>query len=110
MQRELMCAMFGAGLLASAMAGAATPQGVTIKMTQQAFVPDKSTVAAGTLVTWTNNDSVPHSVTANDGKFDSGAILPGKTYQWTAPDAGTIAYHCIFHPSMTAQITVGAKH
>ena len=109
MRRNLMCAMLSAGLLAGAAAAAAPPQAVTVKMTQESFVPDTSTVNVGATITWTNNDTVPHSVTANDGKFDSGPILPGKTYQWTAKEAGVIAYHCIFHPSMTAQVMVGAK-
>jgi plastocyanin len=63
-------------------------------------------VAAGTRITWTNTDDIPHSVTADDKRFDSGPIQPGKTFAWTADAAGTLAYHCIFHPSMMAQLTV----
>ena len=101
--------MLGAGLAAGSMGAGAEPSGVAIKMTQEAFVPAQVTVRAGTPVTWTNNDSVPHSVTALDGTFDSGPILPGKTYRWTPEKPGTVAYHCIFHPSMKAQMVVGAK-
>jgi plastocyanin len=100
--------LLAAGALIGASANAAAPASA-VNMTKEAFVPEKLDVAAGTTITWINNDDVPHSVTANDGKFDSGPIQPGKRYQWTAKDAGTIAYHCIFHPSMTATMTVSEK-
>jgi plastocyanin len=98
--------MFGAGLLAGAALSAAEPPTLAVKMEKESFVPAKVSATAGTQVTWTNTDSVPHSVTADDNRFDSGPVLPGKSFQWIATDSGTIAYHCIFHPSMTAQLTV----
>jgi len=96
-----------AGLAAGAAFGADNPgHEATIKMTQQAFVPAQITVDAGMPITWINNDTVPHSVTAQDGKFDSGPIQPGAQFKWTPQDAGALNYHCIFHPSMTAVMTV----
>jgi plastocyanin len=85
-------------------ANAAAP--VAIAMTKESFQPGNATVASGASVVWTNNDTIPHSVTADDGRFDSGAILSGKTFEWTASGSGEIAYHCIFHPSMTATLTI----
>ncbi|HEX3121911.1 MAG TPA: cupredoxin domain-containing protein [Rhodanobacteraceae bacterium] len=108
MRCRLRLAIIGAGICASAFALAAGPRDVTIKMQKEAFVPAQTTVAAGTHVTWTNDDSVPHSVTAADSRFDSGPILPGKTFEWTAEGSGKVNYHCIFHPSMTAILTVDA--
>jgi plastocyanin len=108
MRDALRIAAFGAGLLASATVSAAGPPTLEVKMEKESFVPAKVSATAGTQVTWTNNDTVPHSVTADDNRFDSGPILPGKSFQWTTTNAGTIAYHCIFHPSMTAQLTVSA--
>jgi plastocyanin len=109
MRHALRCAMLGAGLCASAALFAAEPaRTLAVKMQKEAFVPAKATVAAGTQVTWTNTDTVPHSVTADDKRFDSGAILSGKTFVWTADGAGAVAYHCIFHPSMTAVLDVRA--
>jgi plastocyanin len=105
MSNALRVALLGTGLYAAGAAAAATHD-ITIKMQKESFAPAKAAVVTGTLITWTNNDTVPHSVTAADNRFDSGAILPGKTFQWTANDSGTIAYHCIFHPSMTAVLTV----
>jgi len=101
-------AILGAGLLASAFVCAVQPAATAIKMRKESFVPNKTTVAAGTRITWTNTDSVPHSVTASDNRFDSGPILPGKSFEWTVVGSGAIAYHCIFHPSMTAELTVRA--
>src|SRR3569832_1857126 len=90
-------------LLLLALTGAANAAApVAIAMTKESFVPDASTVPAGAHIVWTNNDSVPHSVTANDGRFDSGPVLPGKTFEWSVTGSGNIAYHCIFHPSGAA--------
>jgi plastocyanin len=108
MRNALHIAMLGAGLWASAFVCAGAPADMAIKMQKESFVPAKTTVAAGTRITWTNTDTVPHSVTASDNRFDSGPILPGKSFQWTADGSGAIAYHCIFHPSMTATLTVRA--
>src|SRR5689334_2484604 len=40
------------------------------------FQPQTITVPAGTTITWTNNGTVPHTVTADDGSFDSGTLQP----------------------------------
>ena len=106
MRTALRVIVAGAGLLAGATAFADQSNEVTIKMQKESFVPAQIKVALGVQVTWTNTDQVPHSVTALDGSFDSGPILPGKSFQWTPKEAGILNYHCIFHPSMTAALTV----
>lgn len=63
-------------------------------------------VAVGTTVIITNDDSTPHTWSADDGAFNSDAIAPGESFEFTFTEAGTFAYHCNFHPSMTATITV----
>jgi len=108
MRRLALCAILGAGIAGTALADSAAGPAVTIHMRHETFAPEKISVAPGTAVTWINDDDMPHSATA-DGTLDSGAILPGKSFSWTAAAPGTIAYHCIFHPSMTAEITVKAK-
>jgi len=109
--RAVFLTILGAGLLAGTIAAAAPTADAAVKMQKETFVPASTAVAAGTRITWTNTDSMPHSVTANDQRFDSGAIAPGQSFTWTADAAGTIAYHCIFHPSMTGTLAVqpGAK-
>lgn len=71
-----------------------------------AFDPDDLTIPVGTTVTWTNNDGAPHTVTADDGSFDSGNLGQGDTFTFTFEEAGTFTYICKIHPSMTATITV----
>lgn len=60
----------------------------------------------GSTVTIANTDSSPHTWTADDGAFDSGSIAAGSTFEFTFTEAGTFAYHCNFHRSMTSTITV----
>jgi len=85
------------------------PNAVTIQ--NNTFNPGNRTVASGTTIKWTNNDSVPHTVTSGSsgnetGVFDSGNIAPGATYEFTFTQAGTFSYFCKVHPSMTAQVIV----
>lgn len=71
-----------------------------------AFEPAELTVAMGTTVTWTNDDDVTHTVTADDGAFDSGNLPSGETFSHTFDEAGTFPYHCEIHPGMTATVVV----
>ena len=100
--------LLGAGLTAGALAGAAEPQALSIVMYKQSFEPASIVVTAGTRITWVNRDDMPHSVTAADNRFDSGPVPAGKSFRWTAQGNGRIDYHCIFHPSMTAVLSVVA--
>jgi manganese oxidase len=59
-------------------------------------------------VTWTNNDIAAHTVTANDGSFDSGEISPGQTFSHTFTSVGTYAYHCSYHSWMSGTVIVSA--
>lgn len=61
----------------------------------------------GTTVTWTNDDTAAHTVTADDGSFDE-RIAAGETVTVTFDEAGTFAYHCDIHTSMTATVIVTA--
>jgi plastocyanin len=76
----------------------------------QTYSPDPVTVVIGVnnTVTWVNNDTAPHTVTANDGSFDSGNIAPTGTFTFTFTTPGTYHYHCIYHPWMVATVIVKA--
>ena len=63
-------------------------------------------ITAGTTVQWTNNDPLVHTITADDGSWDSGPIEPGKTWSHTFAQAGEFAYHCTPHPFMKAVVVV----
>ena len=71
-----------------------------------AFSPQSVTVAVGDTVTWSNADAQNHTATANGGSFDTGTIGGGSSKSVTFSTAGTFAYHCKIHPSMTGTIVV----
>lgn len=73
---------------------------------QMHFDPSQVSVQAGDTVEWKNEDIFSHSVTADDGSFDSELIAPGHSWQMTFKSAQTIAYHCRPHPNMTATLMV----
>jgi plastocyanin len=93
-------------------AAATTPPqsgNVAIMIQNFAFNPQTITVKVGTTITWTDKDSIAHTVTSTSGptSFNSGALAaPGGTFKFTFTKAGTYTYHCMIHPSMTATITV----
>ncbi len=78
----------------------------TISLKDMAFTPATTQVAVGTTVTWVNNDTVQHTVTSDTKLFDSGPIDPGGKFTYTFTQAGTFAFHCSIHTSMTGSITV----
>jgi plastocyanin len=80
-----------------------TANAVTIK--GFVFSPSTITIKAGSTVTWTNTDSMPHTVTELNGLFDSGNIATSATYTHTFASTGTFTYHCLMH-SMMASATV----
>lgn len=77
---------------------------VTIQNFQ--FSPQSITVAAGTTVTWTNRDSVSHTVTGDNGGPASSQIATGQSYSYTFATPGTYTYHCTIHPMMKGTVIV----
>jgi plastocyanin len=86
----------------------ATPvTGDTVAIQNFAFQPANLQVKVGTTVTWTNQDTAPHTVTFRDSSLKSSGILrQGDTYRYTFTTTGTFAYYCDLHRYMTAQVTV----
>ena len=70
------------------------------------FTPSQLTVHAGDRVVFSNKDLFPHTVTADDGSFDSHSIAPNATWTYRPKQAGAHAYKCSFHPTMTGKIIV----
>ena len=70
---------------------------LAISMGGSAFSPNTVTVQGGTRVTWTNTDSMPHTVTADNGSYNSGALAPGQTYSLTFSTKGEYTYYCALH-------------
>ena len=71
-----------------------------------AFSPATITIKAGQSVTWTNEDSIGHSATADDNSWDTGVLPQGKSKSITFAKAGTYTYHCSVHPNMKAEVIV----
>jgi plastocyanin len=61
------------------------------------FVPKDLSIAAGDTVTWTNDGQFVHTVTSDDGVFDSGPLDPGASFTFTFSEGGTHPYHCQIH-------------
>jgi plastocyanin len=81
--------------------------GVEVKLQDIQFSPKETTVKVGQKVTWVNDDSIDHDVTADSGAdFKSDTFGNGGTFEFTPEKAGTIRYQCTLHPGMTGTLTV----
>jgi plastocyanin len=93
---------------ANAVPAASSSSAVKVTISNYAFSPKSLTVSVGTTVTWTNEDSVPHTVTVTSGpvKFDSGLLQKGQSWSYTFRTAGSYSYYCSVHPDMTGSVAV----
>jgi len=73
------------------------------------FGPALLKVRVGQTVTWTNDDDIPHTVTANDHSFKSKVLDTGEHFSFTFAKAGLFPYFCSLHPHMTGKVMVVAK-
>ena len=126
-QRRLIVALLGAALALSACGGsgnssgngdcsikgagsgtaAATVMVISDPETVGAYAPKASTIRAGQSIEWNwQDEGAPHSVTADDGSFDSCLQGAGYKFVTTVTTPGTITYHCTIHPQMMGTISV----
>ena len=85
-------------------------------LTDTAYQPNPIQVSVGDTVTWTNDDSQPHTVTSGgngqpDNKFNSSPnfnplMAPGQTFSFTFTQAGDYPYFCMLHPNMVGTVSV----
>jgi amicyanin len=106
-----LLSLIGAALPATTAAQSDQPalnmvEGSPTDITSWAFDNPNLAISAGQTVTWTNMGSMQHSVTADDGSFDSGLVDPNNTFSMEFDNPGTYNYHCTPHPWMKATITV----
>lgn len=85
---------------------AVAPAVLSVNIQNFAFTPSVLNVKVGDTVTWTNLDAATHTVEADAGAFKSGNLSTGLTFRHTFTAAGTFAYHCGPHPSMTGSVVV----
>lgn len=78
----------------------------TVVIKNFAFQPARLTVAPGTRLTITNRDSTAHTLSAKNGAFDTGPLEGGKSTTITVKRAGTYAYICRIHSTMTGTVVV----
>jgi plastocyanin len=76
-----------------------------VKIDNFNFSPAALTVKAGTQITWTNGDDIPHTVVSN-GTFKSKVLATGEKFTFTADKPGTYSYFCSIHPNMTGKVVV----
>ncbi len=78
-----------------------------ISITSAGFQPAQLQVKVSKTVTWTNNDTVAHTVTSDTtGVFDSGAINAGAAFQFTFSQTGTFPYHSTSDSGWAGTVTV----
>ena len=90
----------------SARAGSQESPAAQVKIDNFSFTPTTLTVAAGTTVTWTNSDDVPHTVVSDDKLFKSKVLDTDEKFSYTFTKPGTYPYFCSVHPKMTGSIVV----
>ena len=90
----------------STSAASSSSSASSVSMAGRAFSPGTVTIAAGGSVTFRNDDDRAHTVTADDGAFNSGPIGEGGTWKRTFKQAGTFSYLCAIHPEMTGEVVV----
>jgi plastocyanin len=86
-----------------------TSMGSTINVDNFSFSPATVTVSAGTTITWTNHDDIPHNIVEKDQKFKSKALDTDDSFTHTFTEAGTYEYFCGLHPKMIGKVIVEAK-
>ena len=89
-----------------AAAAKTTPSAAEVKIDNFTFEPQTLTVKAGTTITWTNRDDIPHTVVSNDFLFKSKVLDTDDKFTFTLEKPGTYPYFCSIHPKMTGKVIV----
>jgi amicyanin len=101
-------ALAGAGAVLTT-AAAAAPAGASVSIDNFTFSPPTITVAAGSTVTWVNQDDIPHTVVASDKAFKSKVMDTDEKFSFTFTRPGEYAYFCSLHPHMVGKVVVKAS-
>jgi plastocyanin len=100
---RLAALLVAAAALALPASAAADSHDVSVQF--QAFGPDTLDILPGESVIWTNVSERNHTVTADDGSFDT-PLAPGATFAQEFDASGLFAYHCTIHAGMVGQVNV----
>jgi plastocyanin len=85
----LICFVFGAAAFAAV---------VDVQIADFAFNPATVVIMKGDSVKWTNVDQITHTSTSDTGKWDSGDLTHGQTFEFKFTNTGRFPYHCTYHP------------
>jgi len=99
-------AFIGAGTAGKSYAADSAAPTVEVSIDNFSFSPATIKVKAGTTVTWTNRDDIPHTVVANDKSFKSKVLDTNDKFSFTPTKPGTYPYFCSIHPKMTGTLVV----
>jgi plastocyanin len=72
------------------------------------YEPAEAAAKVGQPITITNNDDMPHTVTAKDGSFDVNVPAKGSATV-TVPKAGKFPYDCTLHPGQHNPASINAS-
>lgn len=101
-----LAAVATAALVLVAAAGSADAPTRTVTMPGKLYDPTQLSVLVGTSVTWKNDDSINHTVTADGDAFSSGYLPPGGSFTFTFAKQGHYAFHCTIHKFMRGEVDV----
>jgi plastocyanin len=107
--RGRMLAMLLVALLAVAPGAAAEPRIAAtedVAIVDFAFAPQIIVIEDDSTIVWENTGAVAHTVTAANGRFDSGSLALGDTFEQTFDEPVTLSYFCSIHPFMVGTIVV----
>jgi plastocyanin len=96
----------GVGAAAVSVNAQAKPQTMDVRIDNFSFGPSELTVTAGTTVTWTNRDDIPHTVVSSDKVFKSKVLDTDEKFSFTFNTPGRFPYFCSIHPKMTGTVVV----
>ncbi|MDH7796719.1 MULTISPECIES: cupredoxin family copper-binding protein [unclassified Beijerinckia] len=103
--RRRLCAA-GAALVLALLPQQVRAEGATVKIENFSFTPETLNIKPGTVVTWSNDDDIPHSIVTTNGKLHSRALDTADTFSFTFAEPGTYDYFCGLHPHMKGRIIV----
>ena len=97
----------GQGTQDQGAAAAPTPNVWRVSIQDFFFDPADAAISSGDAIIFVNEGNEPHTVTSDDGQFDSEQLNPGESVTVSFEGSGTLTYHCEIHPEMVGSVTVG---
>ena len=104
--------VFALAIAGWASLGARSSAGIaenTVKIENFTFDPPRLLVKPGTMVTWINEDDIPHTITSTTKIFRSKALDTDDRFSFTFSMPGVYEYFCSLHPHMKGTIVVEAE-